>query len=379
MLGNRKLILDIFCEVFDLLKPWCDEEFFDLDEHKLVPNAIYIIGRTRFKNYQHKIRQWVESGLVKVILSNPAEGSETLKWQCISMHHCADLVKNGQILLIGGGDMEAAWPHLQYECFLPKILDYEENLEEIQHSQDIFLQKQKPYKFLFLNGRQRLHRKYLIEYLDIHNLLDQGLWTWLDRTPHQNSNLKLIENGQDFLLRPRAVHYLPSEYEVPKYRDKIGASPNIFTKFDLFNREWGEIYLYAPPYVDTYFSIITETVYTYPYSFRTEKIWKPIAIGHPWICAANYGYYKDMRNLGFQTFSNIIDESFDEIENDQERIERIAVVIQDLCRSDLPAFLAAAEPVCKYNQQHLAEMRIKVREEFPDRFFQYLRQHQWMT
>jgi len=389
MLGNRKLILDTFCEVYDLLKPWSDGEFYDLNDHTLVPNAIYLIGRTEFRAHQHEIRQWVNSDKIKVILSNPAEGSETLKWHCKDVHHCADLIKSGQMLLIGGGDMHPEWNCLQYDSFLPKILDYDENLVEIQHAQDIFHQTQKPYKFLFLNGRLRSHRKYLIEYLDSQDLLDQGLWTWLDKTPPQLTRFSLSQDGQNLLLRPRAVHYLPSEYEVPRFRNKLDqflqaaitydTSLQDFTKLDLFNREWGEIYLYAPSYVDTYFSIVTETVFHYPYSFRTEKIWKPIAMGHPWICAANYGFYKDMKNLGFQTFSSIIDERFDNILNDQDRVRRIAEVIKDLCGSDLPAFLKAAEPMCKYNQQHLAEMRLKVRNEFPERFFQYLRQYQWMT
>jgi hypothetical protein len=274
--------------------------------------------------------------------------------------------------------MDPEWPCLQYDSFLPKILDYEENLSEIQLGQAIFTQTHKPYKFLFLNGRLRAHRKYLLEHFDLHDILDQALWTYLDLTPNQRSRLTLMHQGQDLLLRPRAVHYLPTQYEVPRYRDHIGRSEQCFAKYDLFNQEWGEIYLYALPYVDTYFSVVTETVFNYPHSFRTEKIWKPIAMGHPWICAANRGYYKDMRNLGFKTFSHIIDETFDSIDDDQARITRIGQVVQDLCSSDLVSFLQAAEPVCKYNQQHLAVMRSKVRKEFPTRFYHFLKQHQWM-
>ena len=44
MLGNRKLVLDTFCEVYDLLKPWADEEFWNFQEHiaqgKFVPGAM---------------------------------------------------------------------------------------------------------------------------------------------------------------------------------------------------------------------------------------------------------------------------------------------------------------------------------------------------
>ena len=379
MLGNRKLILDTFCEVYDLLKPWADGEFWDLSRHNLVPGAIYIFGRTQYNTHQDSIRQWVIEDLIKVILSNPAEGSETLKWHCEFMHNCGDLMKNQQTLLIGGGDMDAEWPFLRYDNFLPKILDYDENLAAIDQGREIFDKIQKPHKFLFLNGRLRSHRKYLVEYLDVHGLLDQGIWSWLDQTRNQMSRLSFTLDGQDLMLKFRPKHYLPTQYEVPRYQHKIDTSPAEFAKYDLFDQEWGDIYLHAAPYIDTYFSIVTETVYNYPYSFRTEKIWKPIAMGHPWICVANTGYYRDLKNLGFRTFEGIIDESFDSIQHDNRRIERTAQVIRDLCGSDLISFLRAAEPVCKYNQQHLALMRHKVRAKFPKRFFQFLREHQWMT
>jgi hypothetical protein len=121
--------------------------------------------------------------------------------------------------------------------------------------------------------------------------------------------------------------------------------------------------------------VVTETVFDYPYSFRTEKIWKPVAMGHPFIAVANLGYYRDLHNLGFKTFGHLIDETFDLIENSQDRVTRIATVVEDLCRQDLTQFLAAAEDICKYNQQHLAHMRGQVRKEFPERFFQFLRQY----
>jgi len=91
------------------------------------------------------------------------------------------------------------------------------------------------------------------------------------------------------------------------------------------------------------------------------------------VFVSNRGYYRDFHNLGFRTWGHLIDESFDLIDNVQDRIDRIAAVVADLCRQDLPSFLQAAQEVCKYNQQHLAEMRVKVRQEFPDRFFQFIK------
>jgi hypothetical protein len=375
MLDKRKLILDTFCEVYDQLLPWEDESFYDFSNHTIVPGAIYIIGRTQFNLNKERIRELVESDTIRVVLSNPAEGSETLKAHCESVHNIADLVVQGRILLIGGGDMEPDWPCLVYDSFLPKIHDYKQNLIEINRSEALYSTPNKPFKFLFLNGRLRGHRKFLIEKLDLMGLLDQSLWTSLESRKSMYSNLSVPFNGQDQMFTLREPHLLPSKYEVDRYCNNIDLVPKLgFIKHNLFDQEWGEIYLKAEPYIDTYFSLVSETVCDYPYSFRTEKIWKPVAIGHPWIAAANRGYYRDMRNLGFQTFSHVIDESFDEIDNTQDRLTRITQIVEDLCKQDLDEFLKSCYNVCKYNQQHLLEMRQTVRKEFPRRFLQFIKQ-----
>ena len=95
-------------------------------------------------------------------------------------------------------------------------------------------------------------------------------------------------------------------------------------------------------------------------------------MGHPFIVVSNRGYYRDLHQLGFKTFGHIIDESFDLIDNDQDRVERIAQVVNDLCQQDLASFLKECYNVCKYNQQLLAEISPKIRNEFPARFQQFI-------
>lgn len=377
MLGNSKFVIDVFGEVYDLLKPWADDEFYDFGLHKIIPGSIYLLGRAQFNFNKQRLRHLVESNTIKVVLSNPAEGSQTLAHHCENVHDCADLVKNKRILLVGGGDMDDSWPHVVYDSFLPKIMDYEENLAAMAKSQEIFSNINKPYKFLFLNGRTRTHRKYLMERFRLSGLLDQSLWSWLDLTVGYSKDISLFHNNFDLIGQPHDVKLLPAKYEYVSYRDNLEkfACDKQFVKYDLFNNEWGEIYINPDAYIDTYFSVVTETVFDYPYSFRTEKIWKPIAMAHPWIAVANQGYYRDIKNLGFRTFGDLIDESFDTIDNSQDRVQRIALVIEDLCRQDLTKFLEAAEQTCKYNQQHLASMSYQVRQEFPERFFQFLKQY----
>jgi len=350
------LIVDTFSEIHDLIKPITDREFWDFSKETIVPGAVYVIGRQQMIDNTDRIIELVQNNIIKVVFSNPHEGSDTIRSHIIK-YGIAELVLAGKIIVIGGGNMSPEWPCLPYESFLPKLFDYTENISAAEHAVDIYANTDKPYKFLFLNGRGRKHRSYLINRFTENNLLEQALWTNLD------SNIA-------------PIHYLPVEYEVDRYQAQVGTeSKTHYAKFDLFSNEWGEIYLTPKPYIDTYFSLVSETVFEYPYSFRTEKIWKPVVMQHPWIAVANRGYYRDMHNLGFKTFGHLIDESFDTIDNNQERLERIAQVVEDLCSSNLPAFLAAAEDTCKYNHQHYQIMRHRVRAEFPDQFKQFTKKY----
>ena len=350
------LIIDTHSEIYDLIKPLANREFWDFSTQTIVPGAIYVIGRKQMIDNAARIIDLVSNDVIKVIFSNPHEGSDTIRNHIIQ-YGISELVLANKIIVVGGGDMSPQWPCLQFDSFLPKLLDYDENTSAAKEARYIYNNTVKPYKFLFLNGRGRKHRWYLIDRFMQNKLLEQALWTNLD------SNIA-------------PIHYLPAQYAVDRYRTQVGtASTTHYAKFELFNNEWGEIYLTPEPYIDTYFSLVTETVFDYPYSFRTEKIWKPIVMQHPWIAVANCGYYRDMHNLGFKTFGHVIDESFDAIDNNQDRLERIATIVEDLCNSDLPAFLSAAEDVCKYNYQHYQTMRVQVRAQFPDRFSQFKKQY----
>lgn len=352
MLGNSKVIVDAFCEVKEFTRHLEDAQFCSFDDHQIVPGAVYIISRQTFHANIDLIRDCAENGRMIPILGNPAEGSETILSQ-IRVLDIEDLVKQGRIGIISGGHLQPDIPYLYHENFLPKILDYEENIRAIeQHTQS--WTDRRPYQFLCLNGRARPHRRELLRLLE--PVLDQAIWTNLDGT-----------HGQ-------VIRTLHPEYEFDFYAANTAKNFSGFAKHDLFNNDWGEIYLKAGPYLDSYFSVVTETVFDYPHSFRTEKLWKPIAMGHPFIAVANAGYYRDLHQLGFQTFHPVIDESFDQIQDSHARLIRIVDVVKDLCRQDLADFARACYNICKYNQARLAELRPQVRQQFPNRLLRYIQQ-----
>ena len=48
MLGNRKLIVDEFCEVKEFTRDFQDGDFWSFAEHEICAGAVYIISRQQF-------------------------------------------------------------------------------------------------------------------------------------------------------------------------------------------------------------------------------------------------------------------------------------------------------------------------------------------
>lgn len=369
-----KIYIDHRCEVHDLLSCIADGDFSDFESVDIVPGAVYVVGRDTMVSSSAKIRKTVESNLAHVVFSNPAEGATTMMGQ-FQRFSTRDLIESGKILVLTGGDLPSNYRYFQFENFCQRMLNFEENISCMVRTDEIYKKITKPYKFLFLNGRMRPQRKWLLLKLSDMNLLDCSLYTNLDYKGASDRELSYIIDGVDQMIFAEPLRYLPPEYEIDLYRDQIGKpSDETNVKFHLFNNEWGEAYIKPEPYIDTYFSLVTETVFSGHNSFRTEKIWKPIIMGHPWIAAANRGFYRDLHNMGFRTFGNVIDESFDLVDNPQDRIEHIGRVVNDLCSSNLAEYMLQCKDTCKYNQQVLLEYQERYVSKFPQQFVDFLRE-----
>jgi hypothetical protein len=377
MPSSVRLFVDRFSEVFDILEPYTADCFYNFAEAADETGATYVVGRQNLLDNMQRFCHMADSGQYNMIFCNACEGSWTLESQILQLK-IDQRIRDGRILLLGGAEVAAQYPCLTLDHFLIRIMDYPENRVAQSSTPYIFQKKHKPFKFLFLNGRARPHRKYLYERFRQRDLLHHSLYTMLDTKPTIVRHFTLHEGDINVMATNSELRRLPDDYEVDRYRGPVFGPITDRTnlKQELFRWEWGEIYLEPRPYVDTYFSLITETVCAESdCSFRTEKIAKPLAMGHPFIVAANAGFYRDLKNLGFRTFSHVIDESFDSIANAQDRMDRITDVVADLCDQDLASFLAACEDVCKYNQQYLDVFTAETRRSFPERFFQFIKQH----
>jgi hypothetical protein len=105
---------------------------------------------------------------------------------------------------------------------------------------------------------------------------------------------------------------------------------------------------------DSLLYLVTETVATGRRWHLTEKSFKPIALGMPFVIVGTKGSLEYLRSYGFRTFDSIWDESYD-LAEDAVRIERIASLLRSL--DELPPeakqeLFAAAQEVIEHNWNH---------------------------
>jgi len=80
----------------------------------------------------------------------------------------------------------------------------------------------------------------------------------------------------------------------------------------------------------TYFSVITETIFYEHGHYISEKTFKGIQHLHPFVILGKPGILKYLKSKGFQTFSEFWDESYDDIQNNSERMIKVYELIKNL-------------------------------------------------
>ena len=96
--------------------------------------------------------------------------------------------------------------------------------------------------------------------------------------------------------------------------------------------------LYGP--LDTYYqssliSVVTETNFITSDIFNTEKIFKPMVHRQPFIVIGPYKTLENIRSMGYKTFSDFWDESYDDIEDPNERLIKIVELCKEINEWDI--------------------------------------------
>jgi hypothetical protein len=112
------------------------------------------------------------------------------------------------------------------------------------------------------------------------------------------------------------------------------------------------------PHINSYFDICFESFF-YNNSETlslTEKIFKPIINFQPFIFISTPGSIKLLRDLGFKTFDGFIDESYDDIIDNDERIKKAYLEIKKLCllsKEEIHNLYWQMEDILIHNHNHL--------------------------
>jgi len=197
---------------------------------------------------------------------------------------------------------------------------------------------QKAKTFLCFNKIPRLHRIKLLDKILFHGLLDNSYYSfeghddWLEHVVRENQYKQIANNASMFPLRINISEDRPNPVTL----------------------ELEDMQFFS----NSLLSVVTETIFykdeNTPNSiFFSEKIWKPIILSHPFIIVARPYALEKLKELGYKTFSPWIDERYDTIENDDERLEFIVNEIQRLCLLDTDAknlFMKNIAEVVDYNK-----------------------------
>jgi hypothetical protein len=191
----------------------------------------------------------------------------------------------------------------------------------------------KPHAFEILLGRKKPHRDYVYNFVQEHLHKDDYILRYLNAT-----DPKIYEDGERWTSEHRGVKDdgIVKNWTVETveyYGHKMSLSQVI--PIEIYNQ--------------TAYSVVAETNYDNFFTFFTEKTAKPIIAKRLFVMIAGQGYLRTLQNMGFKTFNGIIDESYDTIENNQERWQAACEQIKFLCNQDQAEILEKVKPIVEHN------------------------------
>lgn len=105
-------------------------------------------------------------------------------------------------------------------------------------------------------------------------------------------------------------------------------------------------------YNQTHYSAMIETTIHNDFAMFSEKEAKPIMAQRPFVIFGSCRQLEAFRSLGFKTFASVIDESYDLIEDKQERWRKALDSMFELSKSDPKDVYGKLAGVLKHNKKH---------------------------
>jgi hypothetical protein len=97
------------------------------------------------------------------------------------------------------------------------------------------------------------------------------------------------------------------------------------------------------------------------YPCIADKIFKPIKHKLPFLCISQKDTLKEFKKRGYKTFHPYIDESYDSIDNNDDRLFEVIKQVNHICNlsdHDLSSLIEKIKPVLDYNYNNF-KYRVK--------------------
>lgn len=236
--------------------------------------------------------------------------------------------------------------------------DFKGKTSTYLQTKDIDFESKRQVKFNCLNRRLRPHRVVLLSLLENEKLID---------TNYVSFDLDLLWHGKatnfyEAITRDRTHKNRPLLHD----RNYISSSLNGYRRlnkkykktldFDDINSVWGFGYESPWIYSESYFTVVTETLFYEMGVYMSEKTFKPIAHCHPFVILSKEGTLKYLKELGFKSFDDLWDESYDSIEDDSERIIAVFELIKQLANKSDEEWIEIYSKIKErliFNRNHL--------------------------
>ena len=83
-------------------------------------------------------------------------------------------------------------------------------------------------------------------------------------------------------------------------------------------------------YIQSAIDVVLETLFDDTRIHLTEKILRPIACGKPFVLVSTPGSLQYLRDYGFETFGEYINENYDSIQDPLDRLKQIIKLMKDI-------------------------------------------------
>ena len=277
-------------------------------------------------NIPSRVIKAAKSKKIRILILSTVEGDNFSYDTFDGFHHLHSTIQllglpKYSVLIVSGnlnaGHQYAEW--CKKNC-KEEYIEFQEGIEwdgKMSHPPSTTV-KIKDYSLPF-NSLNRAHRNHRTEHLyflaenKLQGLVSGG--AWFDTHPIDAPIYQTVEYNH---YKTVLIANYPKTVDV---QDLVNQVPNLINNLEIYER--------------SQLTVVTESHFNQTGGlFITEKTFRPLLVGHPFMVLGQKGTLKKLRSWGFETDFDVINQTYDCIEDDRERFLQFHLSLRNWCVQD---------------------------------------------